>query len=77
MTVLLQTHHEALMSIYKDKEAGSYVPNSASSSWKDRKREEKELIDTLLDHFSKCRQPGLKAKITHRNIQNIFLLKSY
>uniref|UniRef100_A0AAQ5X687 ATP-dependent RNA helicase TDRD9 n=1 Tax=Amphiprion ocellaris TaxID=80972 RepID=A0AAQ5X687_AMPOC len=41
-------NHEALMSLYKDKEDGTYVPDSVSSSWKDRKKEEKEIIDSLL-----------------------------
>uniref|UniRef100_A0A8C4NIM8 ATP-dependent RNA helicase TDRD9 n=1 Tax=Dicentrarchus labrax TaxID=13489 RepID=A0A8C4NIM8_DICLA len=41
-------NHEALMTLYKDMEAGTYVPNTVSSSWKDRKKEEKQLIDNLL-----------------------------
>ncbi|TNN84201.1 putative ATP-dependent RNA helicase TDRD9 [Liparis tanakae] len=31
----IMQNHEALMSLYKDMEEGTYVPNSASSSWKD------------------------------------------
>uniref|UniRef100_UPI0037E94C75 ATP-dependent RNA helicase TDRD9 n=1 Tax=Semicossyphus pulcher TaxID=241346 RepID=UPI0037E94C75 len=58
-----QQNHEALMSLYKDMETGAYVPNTANSSWKDRKKEEKELIDYLLDHFSKSYQPSSKAKV--------------
>ncbi|XP_074547476.1 ATP-dependent RNA helicase TDRD9 isoform X2 [Halichoeres trimaculatus] len=58
-----KNHHEALMSVYRDMEAGSYIPNTAGSSWKDRKREEKELIDSLLDHFSRSRQPSLQAHL--------------
>ncbi|XP_060919687.1 ATP-dependent RNA helicase TDRD9 [Labrus mixtus] len=58
-----KTNHEALISLYRDMEAGTYVPNSTSSSWKDRKIEEKELIDSLLDHFSKSRQPCSRAKV--------------
>uniref|UniRef100_A0AAQ5XR48 ATP-dependent RNA helicase TDRD9 n=1 Tax=Amphiprion ocellaris TaxID=80972 RepID=A0AAQ5XR48_AMPOC len=54
--ILLQQNHEALMSLYKDKEDGTYVPDSVSSSWKDRKKEEKEIIDSLLAHFSKGSQ---------------------
>ncbi|XP_041669386.1 ATP-dependent RNA helicase TDRD9 [Cheilinus undulatus] len=57
--------HEALTSLYKDMEAGTHVPNSASSSWEDRKKEEKELIDSLLDHFSKNRPPISRGKQVH------------
>ncbi|XP_042356788.1 ATP-dependent RNA helicase TDRD9 [Plectropomus leopardus] len=56
-------NHEALMTLYKDMEKGTYVPNAASSSWKDRKIEEKELIDNLLDHFSKSRQTCSRTKV--------------
>ncbi|XP_074516874.1 ATP-dependent RNA helicase TDRD9 isoform X1 [Sebastes fasciatus] len=56
-------NHEALMSLYKDMENGTYVPNAASSSWKDRKKEEKQLIDNLLAHFSKSRQSQFKTKV--------------
>uniref|UniRef100_A0A7N5ZV17 ATP-dependent RNA helicase TDRD9 n=1 Tax=Anabas testudineus TaxID=64144 RepID=A0A7N5ZV17_ANATE len=45
-------NHEALISLYKDLETGMYVPSTASSSWNDRKKEEKELIDNLLTNFS-------------------------
>ncbi|XP_034531835.1 ATP-dependent RNA helicase TDRD9 [Notolabrus celidotus] len=57
-----KTNHEALTTLYRDMEAGTYVPNSVSSSWKDRKKEEKQVINGLLDHFSKSRQPCAKAK---------------
>ncbi|XP_044023708.1 ATP-dependent RNA helicase TDRD9 isoform X3 [Siniperca chuatsi] len=56
-------NHDAVMSLYKDMEMGTYVPNAASSSWKDRKKEEKHLIDNLLAHFSKSRQPYSKTKV--------------
>ncbi|XP_044230330.1 ATP-dependent RNA helicase TDRD9 [Thunnus albacares] len=56
-------NHEALISLYKDMEAGTYVPNAASSSWKERKKEEKQLIDNLLAHFSKSRQSYSKTKV--------------
>ncbi|XP_054469828.1 ATP-dependent RNA helicase TDRD9 [Anoplopoma fimbria] len=56
-------NHESLMSLYKDMERGTYVPNAASSSWKDRKKEEKQLIDNLLAHFSKSRQSQSKTKV--------------
>lgn len=55
------------MSLYKDMERGTYVPNAASSSWKDRKREEKEIIDDLLTHFSKGRHSKTKARHTARH----------
>lgn len=61
------------MSLYKDLETGTYVPNSASSSWKDRKKEEKELIDDLLAQFSKSSQSYSKTKV-YCNSQNIFIL---
>ncbi|KAF1374862.1 hypothetical protein PFLUV_G00233470 [Perca fluviatilis] len=56
-------NHEALMSLYKDIERGTYVPNAASSSWKDRKKEDKQLIDSLLAQFSKSGQPHSKTKV--------------
>ncbi|XP_028993907.1 ATP-dependent RNA helicase TDRD9 isoform X2 [Betta splendens] len=56
-------NHEALMSLYKDLETGTYVPNSASSSWKDRKKEEKEIIDSLLAHFSKSHQSYSRTNV--------------
>uniref|UniRef100_A0A665WHP3 ATP-dependent RNA helicase TDRD9 n=1 Tax=Echeneis naucrates TaxID=173247 RepID=A0A665WHP3_ECHNA len=56
-------NHDALMSLYKDMETGSYVPNAASSSWKDRKREDKDLIDSLLAHFSKSDQSFSRTKV--------------
>ncbi|KAM7403060.1 hypothetical protein PAMA_003810 [Pampus argenteus] len=56
-------NHDALMSLYKDMEAGTYVPNFVSSSWNDRKKEEKQIIDSLLAHFSKSHQSYSKAKV--------------
>ncbi|XP_051801542.1 ATP-dependent RNA helicase TDRD9 [Acanthochromis polyacanthus] len=56
-------NHEALMTLYKDKEEGTYVPDSASSSWKEGKKEEKEIIDSLLAHFSKSSQPYARTKV--------------
>ncbi|XP_038584819.1 ATP-dependent RNA helicase TDRD9 isoform X1 [Micropterus salmoides] len=56
-------NHDALMSMYKDKEMGTYIANAASSSWNDRKREEKQLIDNLLAHFSKSRLSYSKTKV--------------
>lgn len=73
--VLLQQNHEALMSLYKDMETGAYVPNSVSSSWKDHKKEEKQLIDNLLAHFSKNSQSYPKTKARYMaNITSSFYL---
>uniref|UniRef100_A0A8C9XHK6 ATP-dependent RNA helicase TDRD9 n=1 Tax=Sander lucioperca TaxID=283035 RepID=A0A8C9XHK6_SANLU len=58
-----QQNNEALMSLYKDIERGTYVPNAASSSWKDRKKEDKQLIDSLLAQFSKSGQPHSKVHL--------------
>lgn len=65
LCVVLQQNHEALMSLYKDVETGTYVPDTASSSWKDRKKEEQRLIDDLLVHFSKSSQFNPKTKARH------------
>ncbi|XP_013884818.1 putative ATP-dependent RNA helicase TDRD9 [Austrofundulus limnaeus] len=56
-----QQIHETLMTLYKDMEKGTYVPISASSSWKEHEKEEKELIDSLLAHFSKSTPSGSKV----------------
>lgn len=61
--VLLQQNHEVLMSLYKDMEEGTYVPNSVSNTWSNRKKEEKELIDSLLTHFSKQSQSYSRTKV--------------
>ncbi|KAM4625880.1 ATP-dependent RNA helicase TDRD9 [Polymixia lowei] len=56
-------NHEVLVSLYKDIEDGTYVPNTTSGSWKERKEEEKQLIDSLLSYFSKGSRPYLKTKV--------------
>ncbi|XP_061824859.2 ATP-dependent RNA helicase TDRD9 [Nerophis lumbriciformis] len=56
-------NNETLVSLYKDIQTGIYVPNAISSSWKDRKKEEKELIDCLLSHFSKSRTLYSRTKV--------------
>ncbi|XP_068435838.1 ATP-dependent RNA helicase TDRD9 isoform X2 [Clinocottus analis] len=56
-------NNEALMTLYKDMERGTYVRDSASSSWKDRMEEEKQLIDDLLAQFSKSRPAPSKTKV--------------
>ncbi|XP_028251594.1 ATP-dependent RNA helicase TDRD9 [Parambassis ranga] len=59
-------NHESLITLYKDMEKGTYVPNFASGSWKDRKKEEKELINRLLGHFNKSCTPFSKTKVSLR-----------
>ena len=49
------------MSLYKDIADGTYIPNSTSSSWQDRKEEETVLIDNLLAGF-KDSKSCLKTK---------------
>ncbi|KAG7277321.1 hypothetical protein CRUP_005855 [Coryphaenoides rupestris] len=44
-------NHDAVTMLYKDLADRTYVASSTSSSWKDRKVEETELIDDLLDSF--------------------------
>uniref|UniRef100_A0A671WD89 ATP-dependent RNA helicase TDRD9 n=1 Tax=Sparus aurata TaxID=8175 RepID=A0A671WD89_SPAAU len=65
-------NHEELMSLFKDLETGSYVPNTVSNSWRDRKKEEKVLIDHLLSHFSMSRQSYAKTKIRLRGPNSPF-----
>lgn len=65
LCVHLQQSHESLMSLYKDMETGVYIPNAMGPSWKDRKREEKEIIDSLLDHFSMNRQSYSRTKASY------------
>ncbi|XP_061087856.1 ATP-dependent RNA helicase TDRD9 [Conger conger] len=55
--------HDVLQSLYKDLEEGTFVPNSTSSSWKTRKEEEKQLIDSLLETFSKTSQSSPKCRV--------------
>ena len=49
-----------LVSVYKDLQEGTFVPNATSSSWKTRKEEERELINSLLQSFSQS-TPRTKA----------------
>ncbi|XP_041827179.1 ATP-dependent RNA helicase TDRD9 [Melanotaenia boesemani] len=56
-------NHEALMSLYKDMEKGTYVPSSSSSSLKERNKEAKELVDSMLAYFSKSPQSYARAKV--------------
>ncbi|XP_062326188.1 ATP-dependent RNA helicase TDRD9 isoform X1 [Osmerus eperlanus] len=54
--------HDVLVSLYKDIQEGTYVPNATSSSWKTRKEEERELINSLLQSFSQS-SPRTKARV--------------
>ncbi|XP_069049211.1 ATP-dependent RNA helicase TDRD9 isoform X2 [Lepisosteus oculatus] len=58
-----QHSHEILMSLYKDLEEGTFLPNSTGSAWKSRKEEEKQLIDSLLETFSKAPSSCVKYKV--------------
>lgn len=52
------------MSIYKDLKEGTFVPNATSSSWKTSKEQEKELINRLLEIFSKVNPGSLKSRVS-------------
>nr|XP_040055966.1 ATP-dependent RNA helicase TDRD9 isoform X2 [Gasterosteus aculeatus aculeatus] len=56
-------NHEYLMSMYQDMELGTSVPYTTSSYYKERKKEEKQIIDNLLSHFSTSRQAQSKTKV--------------
>ncbi|CAB1330971.1 unnamed protein product [Coregonus sp. 'balchen'] len=47
--------HDVLVSLNKDLQDSTYTPNATSSSWKTSK-EEKQLIDSLLQSFAKTSQ---------------------
>ncbi|KAM9708386.1 ATP-dependent RNA helicase TDRD9 isoform 2-T2 [Menidia menidia] len=55
--------NEMIVSLYKDLENGTNVPSTSNSSWRNRTKEEKELIDSLLSHFSKSSVTFSKAKV--------------
>ncbi|XP_049595748.1 ATP-dependent RNA helicase TDRD9 [Syngnathus scovelli] len=56
-------NHEVLVSMYEDIETGMYVRNANSSSWKDRQKDDKQLIDCLLSRFSKSCPPYSRTKV--------------
>ncbi|XP_072313542.1 ATP-dependent RNA helicase TDRD9 [Eucyclogobius newberryi] len=58
-----QQNHETLMSFYKDMKDGRYMSNSTCTSREERKRNEQDVINSLLDHFSKTRQNFCKTKV--------------
>ncbi|XP_076014599.1 ATP-dependent RNA helicase TDRD9 [Genypterus blacodes] len=55
--------HEDLVSLYRDIEAGTYQPTSISSVYHDSKKEEKQLIDSLVTHFCKGPQACSRRKV--------------
>ncbi|XP_061600189.1 ATP-dependent RNA helicase TDRD9 [Cololabis saira] len=59
-------NHDDLMSMYEEKEKGTYVPTSYSNAWRERNKEDKELIHSLISHFSKSSQSSLKTKVRLR-----------
>lgn len=64
--VPLQQNHDELMCVYKEEDTSMNVPESAGNSWKNRKKEEKQLIDSLLAHFSKSHQSYSKTNVRRR-----------
>ncbi|KAM9786380.1 ATP-dependent RNA helicase TDRD9 [Syngnathus typhle] len=56
-------NHEVLVSMYQDIETGMYVRNASSSSWKDRQKDDKQLIECLLSRFSKSCPPYSRTKV--------------
>ncbi|KAM6912257.1 ATP-dependent RNA helicase TDRD9 [Xenentodon cancila] len=56
-------NHDVLMTMYEEKEKETYVPTSHSSSWRERNKEDTELIHSLLSHFSKSSQSCSKTKV--------------
>ncbi|MGH0167564.1 UNVERIFIED_CONTAM: hypothetical protein FKN15_071648 [Acipenser sinensis] len=67
--------HEVLMSIYKDLKEGTFVPNATSSSWKTSKEQEKELINRLLEIFSKVNPGSLKSRVPLHGPTSSYKLK--
>ncbi|XP_053535159.1 ATP-dependent RNA helicase TDRD9 isoform X1 [Ictalurus punctatus] len=55
--------HEVLMSVYQALKDGTFTPSSTSTSWKICKAEEKQLIDSLLQSFSKSSHRVPKYKV--------------
>ncbi|KAL6488110.1 hypothetical protein MHYP_G00047360 [Metynnis hypsauchen] len=58
-----QQSHDMLVSLYQDLKKGTFTPSSTSSSWKSRKEEEKQLINSLLLSFSKTTYSAPKSKV--------------
>ncbi|MGH0192848.1 UNVERIFIED_CONTAM: hypothetical protein FKN15_031538 [Acipenser sinensis] len=63
------------MSIYKDLKEGTFVPNATSSSWKTSKEQEKELINRLLEIFSKVNPGSLKSRVPLHGPTSSYKLK--
>ncbi|XP_062851750.1 ATP-dependent RNA helicase TDRD9 [Trichomycterus rosablanca] len=58
-----QQSHEVLIALYQDLKEGTFTPSSTSGSWKNRKAEEKQLIDRLMLSFSKSGAPKCKVLV--------------
>ncbi|XP_030628475.1 ATP-dependent RNA helicase TDRD9 [Chanos chanos] len=58
-----QQSHGVLMSLYQDLQDGTYTPNSTSSSWKNQKEEEKRVINSLLEAFSRTSHSAPKIRV--------------
>lgn len=69
-----QQSHDTLVSLYKDVEMGTFVPNSISGIWQDRRREDNQLINSLLAHFSKSNRGRAKAKARRAAAYEVWLI---
>lgn len=52
-----------LQSLYKDLQNGTFMFNPSSTSWATHKKEQKELIESLLEAFSKSSQAAPKSQV--------------
>ncbi|RXM92798.1 putative ATP-dependent RNA helicase spindle-E, partial [Acipenser ruthenus] len=59
----------------KDLKEGTFVPNATSSSWKTSKEQEKELINRLLEIFSKVNPGSLKSRVPLHGPTSSYKLK--
>nr|XP_023681327.1 ATP-dependent RNA helicase TDRD9 isoform X1 [Paramormyrops kingsleyae] len=55
--------HEMLQSLYNDLQNGTFMFNPSSTSWAMHKKEQKELIESLLEAFSKSSQAAPKSQV--------------
>lgn len=66
-----QQSHETLVSLYKDVEMGTFVANSVNGIWQNRRREDEQLINSLVTHFSKsnmgCAKTKARATAAHKD----------
>uniref|UniRef100_A0A8C9WQN2 ATP-dependent RNA helicase TDRD9 n=1 Tax=Scleropages formosus TaxID=113540 RepID=A0A8C9WQN2_SCLFO len=56
-------NHEELQVLYKDLQNDTFMPNSVSTSYMVQKKEEKQLIDSLLEAFSKTSWSTRKSRV--------------